>query len=264
MNSSFEKRKWRCPECQQISLIPEFEDDPILCSGCADLAELDRSLQEIILSSPPSRVTRSPVSSDRKTTNRQVSSGSNSESFTRIGLACGGILASLIAFNALKSFLNPQNPKTGSPSNTSAAHSSVADDHEWTLKSETSTQTTESAPIRFVSGDMVWVQHGTFVALSWDILKQLSKLAHAKDDIGITQLWLNGSAFMVDDGPVQARVLDRGILASEIRITAGRYYGRSGWVYNEQLTMGSDLMRNSSRKPNPIRFIEANLVKSGH
>lgn len=236
MNSSFGKRKWRCPDCHQISLVPEFEDDPVLCARCLEFT------QAIAVKSPPkpidSEATIPASLPDPNDSAFELPDVSATPKTTREGtLGCGGILVLLIIAGIGSRFLNRKNAEQAPAVPDSSSQQIVSQEYETPAGGDAGSK---QSTARFVTGDIVWVQHGTFVAQTWESLKELSKAANAKDNIGVTQLWLNGSAFMVDDGPVQARILDRGILASEIRITAGRYYGRSGWVYNERLTVGAD------------------------
>ena len=92
--------------------------------------------------------------------------------------------------------------------------------------------TTQTASDSINIGDDVILGNNAdnvLLGVTKDDFEELVKLAVAKDNVGVTKMVLDGRAFMVDKG-TQARVIDAGFTAYEVRIMSGSHYGDSGWV----------------------------------
>jgi hypothetical protein len=87
---------------------------------------------------------------------------------------------------------------------------------------------------KIVDGSKVIVQStsgGTKIPMTTtkESYNEMFKYWKADDKVGMGQMMLAGTMFMVDVG-TQALVLDRTVSLYEVRIQSGEYNGNSGWI----------------------------------
>ncbi len=72
------------------------------------------------------------------------------------------------------------------------------------------------------------------VGVTKDYYDEMFKLIAIKDNLGVSQMVMDGKVLMVDNGTA-IKVIGSTMASREVRITEGKYIGKSGWVPNEMV-----------------------------
>jgi ribosomal protein L40E len=99
-------------------------------------------------------------------------------------------------------------------------------------------------------GDEVVLSVSSGKAIVADSPENFERVVHLSvvgDNLGIAELALQGHAFLVDSG-TRVKIIDSGIVKSEVRIMEGQFFGRSGWVPREFLNRNSSADRQAQEE----------------
>lgn len=100
------------------------------------------------------------------------------------------------------------------------------------------TPTTPQASERLKIGEDGYVSTGgtnpVLVAINKSYYEEMFNLITAKDNLGISQMVLDGKVLMVDSGTA-IKVIGSEFPSTQVRITEGKYIAQSGWIPNEMV-----------------------------
>ena len=101
-----------------------------------------------------------------------------------------------------------------------------------------STDITSKVSERLKVGEDGYISTGgtnpVLVGVTKEYYDEMFKLITAKDNLGVSQMVLDGKVLMVDSGTA-IKVIASEFPSTEVRITEGKYIAQSGWVPNEMV-----------------------------